>query len=45
MTKEELYHYMLAYQQEHLFTRNDQSHFMAILETLTPDNNTKEERT
>jgi hypothetical protein len=34
MTQEELYEYMLAYQQEHQFCKEDQSNFIAILETL-----------
>ncbi|PKV48950.1 hypothetical protein ATE84_0966 [Aquimarina sp. MAR_2010_214] len=44
MTKEELYHYMLAYQKEHLFSEKDQSNFISILRTLKPDNNQKEEK-
>ncbi|WP_025665274.1 hypothetical protein [Aquimarina megaterium] len=43
MTKEELYHYMLAYQKEHLFSEKDQSNFIALLKTLKPDSNPKEE--
>ncbi len=42
MTKEELYNYMLAYQQEHLFTKNDQSNFITLLENLKSDSDIKE---
>lgn len=37
MTQEELYQYMLAYQQEHQFCKKEQSNFIAILETLKPN--------
>ncbi len=42
MTKEELYQYMLAYQEEHLFCKEDQSNFITILENLKPTNTQKE---
>ncbi len=45
MTKEELYQYMLAYQQEHLFSKEDQSNFITILENLKPTNTTKRDKT
>lgn len=38
MTKEELYQYMLAYQQEHQFSMKDQSNFITVMETLKPTN-------
>lgn len=40
MTKEELYSYMLAYQQEHMFTKKDQSNFIIILKSLESDTDT-----
>ena len=36
MTREELYYYMRAYQQEHEFGNKGQSNFMSMLETLKP---------
>ncbi len=36
MTQEELYQYMLAYQEEHQFCKKDQSNFIALLEALKP---------
>ncbi len=38
MTQEELYQYMLAYQEEHQFCKKEQSNFIAMLEALKPDN-------
>ncbi|WP_164914097.1 hypothetical protein [Aquimarina sediminis] len=34
MTQEELYQYMLAYQQEHDFSIENQSNFISAMETL-----------
>lgn len=39
MTKEELYHYMLAYQQEHQFNKKEHSNFITMLNTLKVENN------
>ncbi len=42
MTKEELYNYMLAYQQEHEFCEKEQSNFISLLNTLKTENKTLE---
>ena len=39
MTKEELYQYMLAYQQEHQFNIKEQSNFITLLNTLKTESN------
>ncbi|WP_271782319.1 hypothetical protein [Aquimarina algiphila] len=45
MTKEELYRYMLAYQQEHMFTKKDQSNFIIVLKGLQADADPKKGKT
>ncbi|WP_160114141.1 hypothetical protein [Aquimarina sp. AU119] len=45
MTKEELYRYMLAYQQEHMFTKKDQSNFINVLKSLQADADPKKGKT
>ncbi len=45
MTKEELYRYMLAYQQEHMFTKKEQSNFIIALKSLQTDTDSKEGKT
>lgn len=44
MNKEELYRYMLAYKNENLFNKEEQSNFIRLLETLKPDNYTEDKR-
>ncbi|WP_158447881.1 hypothetical protein [Aquimarina longa] len=36
MTQEELYQYMVAYQEEHEFDKKHQSNFITLMETLKP---------
>ncbi len=44
MTQKELYHYMLAYKQEHQFNQKEQSNFIAMLQDLYSNSASKNER-